>query len=116
MYLTERSSPLVPGARPSNSSDARTLRCASIPSGVIASSAGSKRCANSSEAKSDGSDVVAAKEIAISERTIARRSCALQLFASMGRSWRRFAFLLLVDADFLQKRLYRLLASEELLD
>src|SRR5262249_52803981 len=53
MYLTERSSPFVPGARPSNSSDARTLMFASIPSGVITSRAGSKRSASSSAAKSD---------------------------------------------------------------
>jgi len=51
IYLTESSSPFVPGARPSNSSDARTLMCASSPSGVIVSSAGCKRNAKSSAAK-----------------------------------------------------------------
>src|SRR5215470_19306874 len=48
MYFTERSSPFDPGARPSNSSDARTLMCARRPSGVIASSAGCKRSLSSS--------------------------------------------------------------------
>src|SRR5439155_25238418 len=67
MYLTESSSPLVPGARPSNSSDARTLICASKPSGVIASNAGSKRKANSSTAKSV---VALAKRIATNEGAI----------------------------------------------
>src|ERR1700751_1285643 len=51
MYLTESASPFVPGARPSNSSDARTLMCASSPSGVIASRAGCKRNAHSSAKK-----------------------------------------------------------------
>src|SRR5438045_45080 len=64
MYLTESSSPLVPGARPSNSSEARVLMCASKPSGVIASIAGSKRNASSSAAKID---VAAAKKIAINQ-------------------------------------------------
>src|SRR4051812_36039140 len=39
MYLTESSSPLDPGARPSNSSEARTLICLRRPAAVIASSA-----------------------------------------------------------------------------
>src|SRR4051794_1214675 len=40
MYLIESSSPLLPGARPSKSSDASVLMWASIPSGVIASRPG----------------------------------------------------------------------------
>src|SRR4029450_8220923 len=67
MYLTESSSPFVPGARPSNSSDARTLICASMPSGVIASSAGSNRCASSSAARIDAATK---KKITTDQRAI----------------------------------------------
>src|SRR6266480_4918063 len=68
IYLTESSSPFVPGERPSNSFDARTLMCASNASGVIVSSAGCKRNASSS---SERSDAPAAKQtIAVSSRVI----------------------------------------------
>src|SRR6266516_6404751 len=67
MYSTESSSPFVPGARPSNSSDARILMCASKPSGVIASSAGCNRNANSSTARSD---VALKQRIAADHRAI----------------------------------------------
>src|SRR4029077_10938124 len=39
IYLTERSSPFEPGARPSNSSEERTLMCLSKPSAVMTSMA-----------------------------------------------------------------------------
>src|SRR5205809_4489160 len=67
IYLTESSSPFVPGARPSNSSDARTLMCASKPSGVIASSAGCKRNANSSAARTE---VAATRMIGATNRSV----------------------------------------------
>src|SRR5439155_18486210 len=67
MYVTDRSSPFVPGERPSNSSDARTLMCASRPSGVIASSAGCRRSFNSSF---PARDAVADKKIASNKREI----------------------------------------------
>src|SRR5256885_16656947 len=51
MYLMESSSPLEPGARPSNSSEARVLICASNASGVMTSSAGFSFSAGLSAAK-----------------------------------------------------------------
>src|SRR5205085_5430550 len=51
MYLVERSSPFEPGARPSNSSDASVLMCASNASGVMTSSAGLSFSAGLSAAK-----------------------------------------------------------------
>src|SRR5882724_6833649 len=76
MYLTESSSPFVPGARPSNSSDARILICASNPSGVIASSAGCKRNANSSTARHD---MAAAQRIAAKQSAIFIHQCRASL-------------------------------------
>src|SRR5437016_1458625 len=40
MYLVDSSSPFDPGARPSNSSDARIFMCERIASGVMTSRAG----------------------------------------------------------------------------
>src|SRR5438876_5744615 len=51
MYLIDSSSPLLPGARPSNSSDERILMCASNASGVMTSSAGLSLSAGLSAAK-----------------------------------------------------------------
>src|SRR5436190_10565999 len=137
IYLTESSSPFVPGARPSNSSDARTLMCASKPSGVIASSAGCKRNASSSSARSEAAakqtiaasgrvtfviyaDVVAAfgsnaeRNNGIFDRHLAQ--APLQLSAFLRRPRRGFLFVLWTDADLFQERLYRLLAAEKFLD
>src|SRR5438477_11702934 len=51
MYLIDNSSPFEPGARPSNSSDASVLMCASNASGVMTSSAGLSFSAGLSAAK-----------------------------------------------------------------
>src|SRR5438094_130890 len=133
MYLTESSSPFVPGARPSNSSDARILMCASKPSGVIASSAGCNRNANSSTARSDVAlkqriaadhraifityaDVVAAFVSNAEHNTGALIQAPLQLSAFLRWPGRRFLFVLRPDADFFQERLNRLFPAEEFLD
>src|SRR5438876_3171369 len=139
MYLTESSSPFVPGARPSNSSDARILMCASKPSGVIASSAGCNRNANSSTARSDVAlkqriaadhraifityaDVVAAFVSNAEHNTGAligawyKVQAPLQLSAFLRWPGGRLLFVLWADADFFQERLNRLFPAEEFLD
>src|SRR5437660_6646038 len=138
MYLTESSSPFVPGARPSNSSDARTLMCASKPSGVIASSAGCNRSASSSAARSH---VAAAKEIVTNQRAFfitygdlgaafvsnaertdgcvdwrSRERAPRQLSRFLRWARGRFLFILWADADLFQERLDGLFAAEELFD
>src|SRR5256885_8741813 len=54
MYFVESSSPFDPGARPSNSSDARILMCDSNASGVMTSRAGLSFSATLSSAKRKG--------------------------------------------------------------
>src|SRR5438477_11955395 len=53
MYLVDSSSPFEPGARPSNSSEAKVLMWASNASGVMTSSAGFSFSAGLSAAKRD---------------------------------------------------------------
>src|SRR5262249_19127193 len=142
MYLIDNSSPFDPGARPSNSSEARILMCESNASGVMTSSAGLSCSATLSSPKRDNT---------IAERTVTdrksffmtqelcggrRRACnsltkqqpgtmpvrlgpaaTEELLSFFRRTARRFLFLVAAfDADLFQERLNRLFAAEKLFD
>src|ERR1700736_2633219 len=119
MYLIDSSSPLVPGERPSNSSDASVLICASKASGVMTSSAGFSFSAGLSAAESDN---VAARTSQTTDRDVFisllwRRSVGVaKLSAFLGRPGGRFLFVLRLDADLFQERFARLFAAEKFFD
>src|SRR5207244_5782547 len=88
MYLIDSSSPLVPGERPSNSSDERILMCASNASGVITSSAGLSFSAGLSAAKREA---VRAKTRQHRRRAFITRRVVAVLVSSTELKGRRLA-------------------------
>src|SRR5205809_4686547 len=92
MYLIDSSSPLVPGARPSNSSDERILMWASNASGVMTSSAGlsfssgvspAKRV-NAASVKSRGVAFISLWWIGFSEDDVNQMRLCCYIFIAFG--------------------------------
>src|SRR6266404_8023722 len=134
MYLVERSSPFDPGARPSNSSDARILMCASNASGVMTSSAGLSFSSGLSAAKrenaiarnsvNDGKgffmtqDSCGGRRLACNSLTKQPRTAASteNLLSFLRRAGGRFLLVVRFYADLFQERLDRLLPPQKFLD
>src|SRR5438477_345041 len=92
MYLIDSSSPLVPGARPSNSSDERILMWASNASGVMTSSAGlsfssgvsAAKRVNAASVKSRGVAFISLKWIGFSEDDVKQMRLRRQIIIAFG--------------------------------
>src|SRR5207249_1377808 len=92
MYLIDSSSPLVPGERPSNSSDERILMWASNASGVITSSAGlsfssglsAAKRVNAASVTSRGVAFISLKWIGFSEDDVKQMRLRRQIIIAFG--------------------------------
>src|SRR3954464_10538241 len=123
MYLTESSSPFEPGARPSNSSEARTLMCLSKSGAVMASRGACGGTGGGSSAKAAGGKIRKRPRTlfrsfmsdqsggGISASSLHPLSCA-----GRGYGWLCLFVIRCRNPDFLEERLDRLFAAEKFFD
>src|SRR5439155_14440794 len=134
MYLIDSSSPLIPGARPSNSSDERILMWASNASGVMTSSAGlsfssgvspAKRV-NAASVKNRGVAFISLRWIGFSEDDVKQMRLRRQIIIAFGERdppidfpgtvRQPLSFCSEPSRHLFQERLNRLFAAEKLFD